>query len=281
MSRVAVFTDAHGLYEPVEAVIDDIKKEGITDIYSLGDNVGVGPNPSEVLKLLKENNIISLAGNSEEYNTLGIEPFLSYFDREKKQSQEWTASKLTRDDTEYIRTFKHSIDLFMGHKKIALCHFANDVRCDFSYNSTYSYQYQQDDAYKQFLYTNSKLQKKEIDEMIHRYGNAPENGGYISTLNDPLFRGKSVLDYDTIIQGHVHFPIVEKSETTLFLTLKAIGFPCGGCLNKASYLILDDSTGSLEYTIKEVPFNRDKMVDDILESDIPSNKIKIFTNINR
>lgn len=93
--KIAILSDAHALLEPVEAVLDDIKKRGITEIYSLGDNIGVGPNPSEVIDLLETNGVKSIAGNAEEYVTLGIDPFISYFNSLKEQSQLWTKSKLS------------------------------------------------------------------------------------------------------------------------------------------------------------------------------------------
>ena len=85
--QIAVLTDVHGLLEPLQAALDDISKRGITEIYSLGDNIGVGPSPSEVMDLLLEYGVKSIAGNSEDYVTLGIEPFSSYFDYSKIKSQ--------------------------------------------------------------------------------------------------------------------------------------------------------------------------------------------------
>ena len=52
--QIAIFTDIHGLLYPTIAILQDIKRRGIKEIYSLGDNIGVGPNPSEVLDLLGE-----------------------------------------------------------------------------------------------------------------------------------------------------------------------------------------------------------------------------------
>ena len=59
--EIAIFTDAHGLLEPTQAALEDIASRGITEIYSLGDNIGVGPNPSEVLDLLIQYNVQSIA----------------------------------------------------------------------------------------------------------------------------------------------------------------------------------------------------------------------------
>ena len=75
--KIGIFTDAHALVEPTVAALIDMKKNNIHEIYSLGDNVGVGPNPGEVIELLRNYSVISIAGNSEEYCTLGIEPFSS------------------------------------------------------------------------------------------------------------------------------------------------------------------------------------------------------------
>lgn len=83
--KIAILTDIHALLEPTQAALDDIEKRGIKEIYSLGDNVGVGPNPGEVIDLLEEKGVISVAGNSEEYIRLGIEPFNSYFNTLKNQ----------------------------------------------------------------------------------------------------------------------------------------------------------------------------------------------------
>ena len=79
----------------------------------------------------------SLAGNSEEYTTLGIEPF-TYFNALKEQSQLWTLSKLNEHQKGVIAAWPRSIELLVGGKKLALCHFANDVRFDYHFNSTWS-----------------------------------------------------------------------------------------------------------------------------------------------
>ena len=49
--KIAIFTDAHGLYESTLAALDDMAKRGITE-NSLGDNIGVGPNPDKVMDLI-------------------------------------------------------------------------------------------------------------------------------------------------------------------------------------------------------------------------------------
>jgi predicted phosphodiesterase len=48
----ALISDIHGNLEALEAVLNDIKKRGITTVYCLGDIVGYGPNPRECIDLV-------------------------------------------------------------------------------------------------------------------------------------------------------------------------------------------------------------------------------------
>ena len=48
-SLKALISDIHGNLEALEAVLADIKKKGITEIFCLGDIIGYGPNPRECI----------------------------------------------------------------------------------------------------------------------------------------------------------------------------------------------------------------------------------------
>ena len=45
----AIISDIHANLEALEAVLADIKQQGITEIYCLGDIIGYGPNPNECI----------------------------------------------------------------------------------------------------------------------------------------------------------------------------------------------------------------------------------------
>lgn len=47
----AIVSDIHGNLEALEAVLADIRSQGISSIYCLGDIVGYGPNPRECVDL--------------------------------------------------------------------------------------------------------------------------------------------------------------------------------------------------------------------------------------
>ena len=63
--RVAVIADIHGNYRALESVFADIDKLGIDEIISLGDNIGYGPEPEEVVLALLRRNVTSVMGNHE------------------------------------------------------------------------------------------------------------------------------------------------------------------------------------------------------------------------
>ena len=285
LRRIAILTDIHALLEPTQAALEDIRRKGITEIYSLGDNIGVGPNPSEVLNLLEEYGVISIAGNSEEYTTLGIAPFSSYFNTLKTKSQLWTLSKLNEHQKGIISLYPHSIELLIGGKKIALCHFANDVRFDYIDNSTWTYQtkVRYGSGYQQFLYTNSEEQLETIQNIINTYGaDSPMMKGYLSAIDDPLFKGKRVDFFDAVIQGHVHWKIYEHSDSTDFYSIRAVGMAYDkDPIDTASYVILTEKEDG--YTLEEVlvKFDREKMEYSILNSDSPDKAIYNFVGLKR
>jgi diadenosine tetraphosphatase ApaH/serine/threonine PP2A family protein phosphatase len=68
----ALISDVHGNLEALTAVMDDIRKYGsIDEIIFLGDAVGYGANPNEVLEIINANCPIRIMGNHD-YSALGL-----------------------------------------------------------------------------------------------------------------------------------------------------------------------------------------------------------------
>jgi len=63
--RRAILSDIHGNYRALQAVLEDIEKREVDDIITLGDNVGYGPEPEQVVLELAARNIESVMGNHE------------------------------------------------------------------------------------------------------------------------------------------------------------------------------------------------------------------------
>ncbi|ODU01442.1 MAG: phosphoesterase [Planctomycetes bacterium SCN 63-9] len=64
--RRALISDIHGNLEALGVVLEDIKAQGITEIYCLGDIIGYGPNPRECIDLVMEVSTATLLGNHDQ-----------------------------------------------------------------------------------------------------------------------------------------------------------------------------------------------------------------------
>ena len=129
--RIAIFADPHGLFEPTLASFEDMRMQGITEIYSLGDNIGFGPNPKEVMDLLEEYNVKSLRGEHELYALGLIDTVKDYVEWSGKcddiiRNSQWTRNQLTEEQIERIKSFPEKKIIKIGSKKIMLSHYMKD-----------------------------------------------------------------------------------------------------------------------------------------------------------
>lgn len=62
---IAIVSDIHGNLDALRAVLADIERQGITDIYCLGDVVGYGPNPCACVDLARSFKV-TLLGNHDQ-----------------------------------------------------------------------------------------------------------------------------------------------------------------------------------------------------------------------
>jgi predicted phosphodiesterase len=98
--RLSVISDIHANVEAFKAVLDDMKTLHIDAVVSLGDNIGYGPEPEEVLKILQKLNIPSVMGNHE----LAVKDpdFIEWFNPEAKISIQKTIKMLSKNAVSYV-----------------------------------------------------------------------------------------------------------------------------------------------------------------------------------
>ena len=213
---VALITDVHANLEALEAVINDIESKKIKYIFSLGDIVGLGPNPKECMDIIIDKNIINILGNNDYYN---IFPFETYRHLKRNpqgdsyKNAEWTKAQLSQEQIDYLKSMPPSIDIKLNDKLIALCHFPCDVR----YHSHATWEY---------LGFNTKVFYATNTENDLKYSLDPVNEGVKSALKNPIFDGKTIDCYDDIIFGHYHFPSIHLNDykkKTSFYSLNATG----------------------------------------------------------
>jgi hypothetical protein len=61
----AIFSDAHGNLEALQAVLADASRQQVSDVYNLGDTTGYGPNPIECLDLAMGMRVVLLGNNDQ------------------------------------------------------------------------------------------------------------------------------------------------------------------------------------------------------------------------
>ena len=100
--RVAIFSDIHGNLRVLEGLLEDIKKENIDEVICLGDVLALGPNPSECLDLIINNNIKLILGNHDLYLLRGVEIDDEMTDEVIKHEL-WVKSQISERQKEYLR----------------------------------------------------------------------------------------------------------------------------------------------------------------------------------
>lgn len=63
--RIAILSDIHGNFQALQAVLADLQTVEVDRIVTLGDNIGYGPEPEEVVQTLIDRQILSVIGNHE------------------------------------------------------------------------------------------------------------------------------------------------------------------------------------------------------------------------
>jgi diadenosine tetraphosphatase ApaH/serine/threonine PP2A family protein phosphatase len=64
--KLAIISDLHSNREALEAVFEDIRKRGVTDLVCLGDVIGYGPDPEFCVDLVRGHARWCLMGNHDE-----------------------------------------------------------------------------------------------------------------------------------------------------------------------------------------------------------------------
>jgi predicted phosphodiesterase len=107
--KVAIFSDVHGNLSALNAVLDSIQQQpDLDEIVFAGDLCVFGPRPQACVQLILEQNIRTIAGNTDDW--ILRPPILSdeLRDEQRKQRKylrsicQWTQSQLTQNELNWI-----------------------------------------------------------------------------------------------------------------------------------------------------------------------------------
>jgi predicted phosphodiesterase len=98
--RLAVLSDIHANLAALEAVLDDLPP--VDEVWALGDIVGYGPQPNEVIRRLQELGVRAVTGNHDGA-AIGLVD-ASWFNPDANAAIQWTASVLDENARAYLAT---------------------------------------------------------------------------------------------------------------------------------------------------------------------------------
>lgn len=107
--KFAIISDIHGNATALKNVLKDIESFPVDLTISLGDNIGYGPEPEEVVNILRERKIPSVIGNHE--MAINRPKFLSWFNPSAKASLEKTKVLISKSTTQYISKLSYCMVL--------------------------------------------------------------------------------------------------------------------------------------------------------------------------
>jgi diadenosine tetraphosphatase ApaH/serine/threonine PP2A family protein phosphatase len=97
---VALLSDVHGNLPALEAVLADIRGEGVDAIWCLGDLVGYGAQPDECVALAERECDLCLVGNHDLVVIGQLD--VADFSANAATAAEWTREHIARDSVEYL-----------------------------------------------------------------------------------------------------------------------------------------------------------------------------------
>jgi putative phosphoesterase len=125
--RIAIISDVHGNIHALDAVLADVEAQHPDRVYCLGDLVGYGAFPNEVVGRIRERGIPTIIGNYDD--GVGFErdecgcAYKEETDRQLGQrSLEWTKAHTIADNKAFLRGLLPQIRFEADGKRVLLVH---------------------------------------------------------------------------------------------------------------------------------------------------------------
>ncbi len=125
MKRIAVISEVHANLPALEAVLEDIHRHSIDTILNLGDFVGYGPFPNEVVKRLAKPEIRNILGNYDH-------KVLTWNEKKEKWKQtkspqkwlafDWAFAHLSNESREFLEGLPQKRRILESNQRILMVH---------------------------------------------------------------------------------------------------------------------------------------------------------------
>jgi len=127
MKSVTIFGDIHANLPALQAVLTDIEAHDLSPVYCLGDLVGYGTFPNEVIETIRERNIPTIMGNYDQgigndSDDCGCAYTSAAAEALGKRSIAWTNQNTSADNKLYLRQLAAQIPLELDGLRVRLVH---------------------------------------------------------------------------------------------------------------------------------------------------------------
>ncbi len=224
----AIISDIHGNLEALEAVLEDIHKQGITEITCLGDIIGYGPNPRDCIDLVMKNCQLTILGNHDQAALFDPEGFNAGAER----AIFWTRSMLEAGDPDgNERRWE-----FLGE----LPRMKRDGEFLFVHGSARN-------PLNEYVFPEDVYNQRKMERIFGLVDNYCFQG-------HTHIPGVFTEDYNFLSPDEVNFHVVLGDSKMLF-NVGSVGQPRDGD-NRSSYVILDEEAKTV--TFKRVEYDYEK-----------------------
>ena len=232
--RTAVISDIHANLEALKQVLIDIEKSNIDETICLGDIIGYGPEPEQVVAMIRDHNIPTVMGNHE----LAVidQNYLSLFNPLARKSLIRTIELLSEETINFI----FGLEPFLIRNE---CRFVHGFPPDSA--EMYLFQVPEEDLLLTF-----KKMKERICFLGHTH--SLEIIGFDGQIaaRAPLTRRITSLD----------------SDHKYIINVGSVGQPRDGN-NRSKYVIWDSLNESIE--VKFLHYDIVSVVDKIIAAGLP------------
>lgn len=117
MEKIGVIADPHANLDALEAVLDDMPR--VDRIICAGDLVGYGPQPNEVIDLVRSKDILSVMGNHD--YAVASEDFSSLSDIAAKGAR-WTRDELEKNNLDFLKKLPEKTEIEAEDHEVFMAH---------------------------------------------------------------------------------------------------------------------------------------------------------------
>jgi putative phosphoesterase len=208
--KIALIGDVHANLPALEAVLQHARQSGAEEIWNVGDSIGYGAFPEEVIQRLRQEHVTSVIGNYD-LKVLGFPKKRKKFKKHKRAEKflafQWAYDHLSPESRRYLRSLPEHLWLQVMGWEILIVH------ASLSQN-------------EELLVPSTPKSRFKALAQIAAHQNPHEAG------------------IDMIVFGHSHQPFTRRIANVWFINTGSVGRPGDGN-PRACYALLELDAASI------------------------------------